>query len=333
MVISTSFPFAVDIGNGHSKYATGKQLGSVPSYIRVLSEDQEVYQDPDSRIVRYENGPNQHLLNKTWVIGKLAQALSGNGLYTLEKHELAAQMVLGLIPIPPDIEDIRITKLVYSLPDDLNDKDVKAVQQALLGKHWISIDGRPVVVHIEKVKVVFEGLGAYIWAKHNNLLKLTDGYKTGVLDVGNKTVILTPFTGISHISERDKRAVDNIGVISLAESISRDKIFRSPGVQSRVNVDLILRGISEGTYMYGTGSNGISFKDVFPRYQEEWINNIRIFMRHIWGSMSSEIGEILAVGGGSHLLAPLQARIGADRFIICEDPTYANVKGMLLLGD
>jgi hypothetical protein len=333
MSISTSFPLAVDIGNGYLKFATGKLLGSIPSYIRMVNEDQELYKDPNSRIVKYQNGPNQHLLNRTWVIGKLAQALSGNGLYTLEKQQLAAQMVMGLIPIPPDIEEIKITRLVYSLPDNLNSKDVQAVQQALLGKHWISIDGKNVVVEIQKVDVVFEGLGAYIWAKHNNLLKLTDGYKTGVLDVGNKTVILTPFTGISHISERDKRAVDNIGVISLAEAISRDKIFRGPGVQSRVNVDLILRGISEGTFMYGTGSNGISFREVFPQYQEEWINNIRIFMRHIWGSMSTEIGEILAVGGGSHLLTPLQERIGADRFIICEDPTYANVKGMLLLGD
>lgn len=331
MVISTSFPFAVDIGNGYSKYGTGKLVGSIPSYIKILNADQEVDKEESSRIVKYQNGTNTSLINKAWVIGRLAQALSGDGLYTLEKHELAAQMVLGLIPIPPEIEEIKITKLIYSLPDDLNDKDVRGVQQALIGKHWINIDGREVVIYIEKVRVVFEGLGAYVWAKHNKLLRLTEGYKTGVLDVGNKTIILTPFTGISHISERDKRAVANIGVISLAQAISRDSIFRTPGMQSRVNVDLILKGISDGSYMYGVGSNGICFKDVFPHYRDEWINRIRIFMRSEWGNMSSEIGEILAVGGGSHLLSPLQEIIGKDRFILCEDPTYANVKGMLLL--
>ena len=332
MAISTSFHMAVDIGNGHLKFASNKSVGSIPSFIKVLNEDQEVDKEPNTRIVRYRNGNNQQLINKTWAIGRLAQALSGDGLYTLNKHEFAAQMVLGLIQVPPNIEEIKISRLVYSLPDDLNDKDVRVVQEALLGRHWINIDGKDVVVSIERVQVVFEGLGAYVWARNENILKLTDGYKTGVLDVGNKTVILTPFTNIGNISERDKRAVSNIGVISLAQAISRDRIFRTPGVQSRVNVDLIVKGISDGSYMYGAGSNGISFKEVFPRYQREWIESIRTFMRVEWDDIRTEIGEILAVGGGSHLLHPLQEIIGKDRFILCEDPTYANVRGMLLIG-
>lgn len=327
--MSEHLNIAVDIGNGASKWATPIGWGLIPSYLQFLDswECKDILVDDSTRMVRYITGSNKSLEGKAWVIGEYAKVL-GQPLYQKEKHLHSLEMVLGLIEPPKHQCDIVIDCLPYSVPDDLRNEETAIIYNSIQGEHEVEINKKRATITIKKVKIFSEGEGAFRYALKNNLID--NRYKSsiiGIYDIGAKTTIITPIilmpNGQYNIIKKKKRVF--AGVQDLGQRISTSPNLRTVSTGS-ANIDLILEGIENGTYKYGT--TGVSFLPQFDKYKQQWLDTLRGQVRTVWEDIISRIGQIIIVGGGAPLTDTIKES-DPDRYVIPDNPRFANVRGLL----
>lgn len=90
-------------------------------------------------------------------------------------------------------------------------------------------------------------------------------------------------------------------------------------------IDLIIKGIREGTYAYG--SRG-SFAEFFEEYRDQWLHKVMSQMFNAWNPWIDEVSRIVAIGGAAPL-AESWAEGSHGLFQIIKRSQFVNVVGIL----
>lgn len=321
-------PFAVDVGNSSIKYSSSpSDANLVPSFLLTLEDYQEAEPSAQTKIAHYIEGDNKNLIGKRWTIGSLARDLGGTPFFSLPKHEVAAEAVLPLID-GAGLQNVKIEKLVYSLPEDRKEDQRKRVKDSLIGAHRVIVNGIERNIIIEDVKIVFEGLGAYNQAVSLGLIG-DENETTNVvlLDVGTRTTIITPFTSriTSGIPMRNKRKIAQ-GLYYLASLIREGSNLKNADIGT-IKESSILAAIEDKSFTYET--TGVSFKEDFIRFHNTWYSTIYNETKEV-NIQASNVGRLIVVGGGASLMEEICNK-APEMIKICPNARFANVMGMLRL--
>jgi len=319
-------PFAVDVGNSSIKWSSSSaDAGLVPSFLLTLEDYQEAKPSPGTKVAYYIEGDNKNLVGKKWTIGSLARDLGGTPFFNLPKHEVAAEAVLPLID-GAGLQNVRIERLIYSLPEDRKQDQKARVKESLIGSHKVIVNGVERNIVIEDVVIVFEGLGAYNQALSLGLIgEDIEDRNIVLVDVGTRTTIITPFTSrlTSGIPMRNKRRIVQ-GLYHLASSIREGSNLKNADI-SLIKESSILAAIEDKSFTYET--TGVSFREDFIKNHRNWYTTIYNEVREIT-AQASNVGKLIIVGGGAPLMEEICNR-DKERIKICPNARFANVMGML----
>ena len=320
--LMTGLQVAVDVGNRVIKYCTDTGIvKTLPSWHKDLESWDNPQPDKESAIINYVKGDNADLVGQSWVVGMVAQDLGGTPTFELEKAFLAPKLFLAMLENWAGSGQLSLSRLVCSLPNDLQTDKVEALVESLTGSHHVVRNGQPLSVDIRNVEVQPETLGAFKWALANKFFKYAR--VNGVLDLGGKTGIGQLFTKNGTLI-RESRVIVG-GTYNLAKIIAKHPELMAQ--DTTPNLSLIMDAIADGTLVYGT--TGISFSDRFESYVAQWLSDIRNKLKISWSQWLPELGEVVIVGGSAPLASSLVEQTGG-RFKIAEQPQFCGVMGMLL---
>ena len=320
--LNAGLQVAVDVGNRTIKYcADGQTVKMLPSWHKDLEEWDRPIADANSAVVTYLQGDNEALQGESWAVGVVAQDLGGTPTFELEKAHLAPKLFLATIENWPGVNHIVLNRLACSLPNDLQQDKVQALEDGLTGTHHIMRNGQKMSVEIQNVEVQPETLGAYRWSLAHKLFRYAR--VNGVLDLGGKTGIGQLYTKNGTLIRESRTIVG--GTYKLAQMVARHPALI--GGDTSPNLSLIMDAIADGSLVYGT--TGISFADRFDKYVSQWLTDIRNKLKISWSQWLPELGEVAIVGGSASLAEPLVADT-EGRFKIADNPQICGVMGMLL---
>lgn len=242
--------------------------------------------------------------------------------------------------IPKGLKEVKIADawVVCSL-QNLGEKDDLIL--AIAGKHHVTfereIDGYRDVVSAEinwtkeKIHVVQEGSGGIHYVLENNLYDLDledEDVQYGSVSIGAGTLDLVRQNVVGDILQVSSH---KLGLSTLAGSISRNPELRQKA-NGQVTVDKVLQAIQEGgpnaTFVYGKGTMGIDFKDIYLNSLKMWQKNIVSQILRDWDEEMSWIDQIFYFGGGVNIPELKEHKTSQSFFFSgVHDPQFVDVWG------
>lgn len=316
--------YGTDIGNGFLKINDGcKPAWSTPSWFAEVPQGSHFNNlDLYSQHVRYLDGDRPDLKGKEWLIGPAAKSQTRLFQRAVDagKIEISLQLVLGAIRLPAEMLEsgsLFIQTLVTSLPDAR--RDAEALRKRLGSRHIVELNDFKVAIGWGKVETKEEGWGAYNYAVRRGLLK--KGVGNATIDIGCGTAIVSYWDETGNLNY-DARQPFEKGVDTLVQLIRADYRFKQR-FGSDPKLHLILKGIEEATFSYGTQG---SFKDIFEEKRSVWMRDILKSAISVLLPFKDELDKILIVGGGATLA---QGTFTNSRTIVIPNPQMANVLGLV----
>jgi len=287
----------------------------------------------------------QELIGKRFVLGEKANRCSGKPLFMCgsdAKIQFALPVVLALLGSKQLYEVIRT--LILSLPDADRAQelfgsvveDYERLVRSVEGTHIFRWNGTTVTRQIDEVECAYEGEGVREWAIWHGLVPPGSGLL--VVDIGGRTVNLVPLDEDGEVIPEIQRSFEVGGTLDLANRIARDADFETQFGSGYKLAEIMsaIQKASEYAALYGgeldpilgMGFNAKSFKKVFLRHRELWVDDI-------FGKMESELkdhwslfGRGIFAGGSANLLS--HRLEGQDFFVKVPDAQTAHVKGLML---
>jgi hypothetical protein len=311
---------AIDAGNRSIAACDGlNQLKLMPSVYADLEPYDIAPVCQDSAVIEYLNDGPAASKGQRWVVGQLAADLQGKATFEQEKANLQGKLCLAAIELPKGQRQCVIQTLVVCTPNHLATDKIKVIIESLQGIHQFNRNGEDYTIHIRKVEIQPETLGAYRLAMQEGWFQ----YKrpNGILDLGGKTSIAQIYLS-SGMFPVDGRVILP-GTYALALACAKHPKLRC--MDTSPDLTLIMDAIANGSFTYG--STDINFGDKFSEYRDEWLGVIRDKLKLGWAKYLPQLGEVLVVGGSAPLAKSLCAT-SKGRFKIAPLPQVANVKGM-----
>lgn len=254
-------------------------------------------------------------------LGAVARDMKGTPVFQDSKCELAKKLVLAAIEPNPGSTAVTIGRLVIALPNSRNQADVAELKK-IEGTHQFTRNGQRITAVVHEVVPIDETLAAYKYAMKREIFRSRRN-ANGVLDLGGGTGIARLYSaGGSLIREADTVLP---GTYDLARRIAariNSQLSTSPDLSQ------IMDGIERGDFELGT--SGFCFEEAFNKAREDWLGDIRAEMRTRWNQWTSEIGEVLIIGGSASLAEPLEEAT-KGRFKIARHPQIANFSQLISL--
>lgn len=298
--------YAVDIGNRHLKFMPMNGTPQIiPSVILEIDEFQEIQGDAHSIVLE------QH--GQSYVIGAIAAALKGTAVYSDDKIKLAPNLVLAALD-PGEASTLLIETLVLTVPDS---RRAQSLKTALMGEKSYKRQGQPLTIQINTVEVWDESYPAWRYAVKHGLLPYPS-HLTGILNLGGGTGIGRIFTPEGVLDRSSELVLP--GTMQLASYIGA---ALQPRLDFSPNLSLIMDAIAQGSFLYG--NTGISFFGLFEKYRDRWLTEIRQQLKAKWARQSTDIGQILVIGGSASLAKALD---GHSRYSVVtrdSDPLFAQL--------
>ena len=318
--------FALDLGNRFNKAYDGVSspwtLASV--HADILNRNAPAV-DGNSVDIEYHAG-FPALMGKRWIVGTSAREARKytNTVSLPNKTEVALKLLLATIrPLRGyGREEIVIDPLYTSLPNP--DIDGPTLSESIVGTHDFTRNGVPLTVHINRVVVHPEGFGGYNYALRQNVIQ--SGQINGVLDLGGGTAIASLYNGDGQQIPEARAVFRKGGSYSLAADLAADPELIS-AARGTPQMDMVLDAIAAGTYQYGTTS--YNFRHLFDQYRQAWLHNLIDETIARWDSWLDRISKIVIIGGAAPLAQSLVEDPRNSWLVICPEPQYANVLGLL----
>ncbi|BAY78374.1 hypothetical protein NIES25_48480 [Nostoc linckia NIES-25] len=307
-----------DGGNRFIKWIdTDNKVRCIPSCLKELTEYQWKRLKYDCQTVTLELGA------KRYVIGRLAQELSGEPTFQKDKCELAEILVLVAIKPNPGFNHVRIERLAIALPNSLNDDDVAAVQRIAnrpLTREFVR-NGDEITYTVNHVEPIDETYPAFLYAQKQGFYEFPEA-KNAVWDIGGGTSIAriyTPNGTMIHDAE-----VILPGTKQLAQQIATE-LKEAYNLDYSPSLSDIMDAIERGDYLYGIDS--LDFWEIYDRCASQWVEAARSEIRSKWATHMPQLGHVLVVGGSAQLARPICESTG-DRFFIPDRPQFFNLIAM-----
>lgn len=324
-------PYALDLGNGYTKFSCGSTPQIIPSYICEALDPSEICDDlGKGALVRYTSGDRPELIGKLWAMGEAAK-ISFPGAYSrvvdsensTGKIDCAIQFTLaGLAPSMPG-QHFHIPILYASLPDP--ELLATAFKRAIKGMHYYTHNGVEASVQIDTPIVLHEGQGAFAYALSQGIIPSTTA--NAIVDCGNGTTIAQAFSSNGHLIPKS-RTVSNVGVYHLLKAIASDiRLKKQLGKEG--DIHLIQSAIEDGSLSYG--SRHIDLSEIYREHRNRWASQALKKALQKFSTMTDEIDTILLIGGGANIVKVLAEK--KDSIELCPNPQTANVLGLAKLAD
>lgn len=287
---------------------------TIPAFIKHFDPSWE-QADPDENSVVISTG-GEH-----FCLGAVARDMKGTPVFQDNKCELAKSLVLAAIEPNPGSTAVSIDRLVIALPNSRNQADVTELKK-IEGSHRFIRNGQHITAVIYQIVPVDETQAAYKYAMKREMFRSRRN-SNGVLDLGGGTGIARLYSaGGSLIREADAVLP---GTYDLARRIAariNSQLSTSPDLSQ------IMDGIERGDFELGT--SGFCFQEAFNKAREDWLADIRGELKTRWNQWTSEIGEVLIIGGSACLAEPLEEAT-KGRFKIARHPQHPNFSQMISL--
>ncbi|MBD2153103.1 ParM/StbA family protein [Leptolyngbya sp. FACHB-16] len=326
--------YSVDPGNHAIKFAgTGDTAKLIDSVSAQLPPAQQINLNPSSVLIEVLNG-HPSLVDRRWVIGSSAYDLiSSSATFTKEKSLLVPQLTLAGIEPPtttrPEI-DLELSRLYISHPQpDLVTEHITSVFQE--DHRFYRTQGKTrtlINLSVEEVCVVPEGLGSLRYALAHQTVQWGSGL-LAVIDLGGGTAIGSLWREGEQEVIHARAVLEKGGIVGLVTMIAADSRMRSRNRGSYPKPHLLMAGIRNETYEYG--STGANYRDLFEEYRPGWWNSLLERFQLAWGHWLEEIDHIIVTGGGAMLVTDAIER--SDGWMrLCPNGQFANVLGLLSPG-
>ncbi|MBD2123961.1 ParM/StbA family protein [Trichocoleus sp. FACHB-262] len=287
---------------------------TIPAFIKQIDPTWEEA-TPDEHSVVISSG-NEH-----FCLGAVARDMKGTPVFQDNKCELAKKLVLAAIEPNLGSTAVTIGRLVIALPNSRNKADVSELKK-IEGTHQFTRNGQRITAVVHEVKPIDETQAAYKYAMKREIFRSRRN-SNGVLDLGGGTGIARLYSaGGSLIREADAVLP---GTYDLARRIAariNSQLSTSPDLSQ------IMDGIERGDFELGT--SGFCFQEAFNKAREDWLADIRAELRTRWNQWTSEIGEVLIIGGSACLAEPLEETT-KGRFKIARHPQISNFSQLISL--
>lgn len=240
---------------------------------------------------------------KSCVIGKLAQSWGGKNTFSYDKIELLKHFFLAsLTPRPATwIKELRIaTPMLLS-------RERKQILHSLVGTHEYICNGVDCRVTIESVKTVDEAVGAYWYALKHGLYQDLN-YSNGVLDIGGQNTHVLAFDPDGN--KLDISFQNDLGTLALAKKIIKHPFVKQQ-ISTALDLGLVMDAIQDRTFAV---RDRVSFSQIFPECQQEWIDEISASIKDAWSS-APNMGSFIIVGGSAIWLAKYQVHTKGRFFL------------------
>jgi len=327
----TSYPLiAFDCGNGFAKICETHGVHSFPSFVSRVTD---VNRHLNEGVYTYQSGNSLHLRpdvagSYSWQFGSACK-YSRNAMRVGEfpnnqgKVELGLQLLLGAIPK----QDAVIANLVVTCPNVLALES--QLKQAYEGTHTVNFQRRTMsgcenqtyTVTIERCYVQPESYGGIAEAIALGLIE-PSGNLIAAIDLGYTTAILSVYDSEGN-EVPDLRVVTESGCSSLYQAIASRSDFIQC-VADNPQIDLIERGISEGTFFYG--GEKIHFERFFRSEFNSWSMNWWQPFQAVLSENRTRISDIILLGGGANLAKQLVDV--SPKIKLTSNPQSSAVKGI-----
>jgi len=323
--------YSVDPGNHAVKFASPGDSGkSIASVSAELPASGVVNLNPSSVLIEVVSG-HSSLVERRWVVGSSAHDLmTASATFTKEKALLIPPLTLAAIEpaggTRPEV-DLELSRLYVSHPQP--DLVAEPIRSILKGEHrYYRTQGKSrilITLSVDEVCVVPEGLGTLRYALANQTIQWGNGL-LAVIDLGGGTAIGSLWREGEQEVIQARAVLEKAGVIGLVMMIAADARMRSRTQGGYPKPHLLMSGIRDETYVYG--STGANYHDLFEEYRPGWWNSLLEKFQLIWGHWLEEIDHILITGGGAALVTDAIAR--SDGWMQrCPNSQFANVLGLL----
>ncbi|MEC4814911.1 MAG: ParM/StbA family protein [Scytonema sp. PMC 1069.18] len=302
---------ALDAGNYNLKFYDGQ---TNPKAIRSVH-----YQLPQGRnAVRYNDispvielpdGVRYHFGTQAYKYRRQQQTVVENKIELLKLHLYAC-----LEPIEGVTE---FTLHLYtSTPEPA--KNANAIREQLLGWHEFKRNDLNYKVHVERVEVEREGMGAYQVARRMGLIP-ERGY-TIVVDIGGGTWLSRLVDADGEVI--DENVMDRGGAYELAVSISFDKRL-TDALGTTADPSVVLDGFMTG---HNYANTDLSWASWLEEYLSPWFKGIFQTIRAQYTPYMARVTRFLVTGGSTHLIS--ERLQGRKLFVVMPDPQFSNVRGL-----
>ena len=193
-------------------------------------------------------------------------------------------------------------------------KNIFSVRRWMKGSHYWTADSQSYEVHIEKVKVTSQPVGAlfdYLLDEQGEFVpqrKAAFGKEVGIISIGFNTVEL--------LVVRNKQTVQRFTSGTTAGVRRLLEITNPRGMYSMGELDTLLR------------SQQLDISDALAVWERE----VTGVIESTWGQSWKRFATILIVGGGAILLANSLPYHFGGKVYIPEDPVLSIARGLYKLG-
>jgi plasmid segregation protein ParM len=186
-------PYALDLGNGYTKFSRGSTPQMMPSYICEALDPSELCDDIGfGAIIQYTVGDRADLAGRIWAVGEAAKT-SFPGAFSrvvdsensTGKVDFALHFALAGLPPMSHGQYFQIPVMYASLPDPA--LLGSAFKRAIIGTHRYTHNGVEASATIDDVTVLHEGQGAFVYALSQGVFP--SGTANAIIDCGNGTTI------------------------------------------------------------------------------------------------------------------------------------------------
>jgi hypothetical protein len=285
--------------------------------------------------------------NECRLVGNRAKLLQGESgkLYAFRFPKTDPDIIIWTTlaaiayTIPAGVKECKLhDSWVVSSLQDLS--ETEALRDAIAGRHIIELErevngiAETIKVDVDwtrdKIHVFQEASGAIYYLRDYNLYGFDSLEEENVL-YGNVSIGV----GTVDFVLQDKNGAINrvsnhaLGLSELASSIAKSDQMKARAKNSSITTDKILQSIQEGgvnsRFVYGKGSMGVDFKDIYEIYLKIWQKNIVVEYLNDWHSEIEDIDKIFFYGGGIHI----HAFKTKQSFYFPEDhnPQFIDVRG------
>lgn len=291
-----TFRLAADIGNYEIKYLTEEgPFRAIRSVQTQLTGGTRALRATDSSPLIEHQGERYHLGHRAYHYRSQSHVVEG------DKADISLLATLASCNLQEREYRLEV-RTSHPTPETAGDR----IQQQLLGTHRFKRNGEDKVVHITRVTVEPEGVGAYRHAKANGLVPPRG--LTLLIDIGGGT-------WISRLFDRDGEIIDQSsdqkgGVYKLATSVGfDDRLIQAIGTRPEPGV--IMNGFANQSHYYGEMSNA-SWSPYLSEHLDPWFKEIKKKAKSQYQPHFQNIKRILLTGGGSLLVQGL-----IDKSIFC----------------
>jgi hypothetical protein len=314
----------IDFGNGWLKFMQSGSPVVIPAAIAPVFDAVKFRECP---VFTYIGGSSGVVINGSqWIAGLDALDFAPTDVIRVGdvpksdgKARYALQQLAAIVP-PVD----QRLSIMCSVPDQ--EKQGRQLQNALVGEHHLTRDGKPFTLTIDDVDVRAEGFGAIYYAIRYGLAP-SDRINVG-LDIGRQTAIVSAFNTRGKEIDTMRVVIDNGGCQSLYQRIgTHSEIVRA--FNGQVSADDIESAIQASPH--SPQLDGFQFEAIYRAVKNIWLSHILERARTAIGEVYPRVGKVVVFGGGANLVLADLGKL--SKFVVLSNAQTATIEGSQLVID